>query len=165
MLVVLQAGVDGAAGKKPLGPWWGTFKGHSLAPSRPGLTWDVNYTLRVKRGTRTFSMPDARGTFTCVEQGGALGEKFSFDIPAYKTKVVLSDKKYGYVFIRKAGETSEINGQTPSGRNYSVTIRPERIVYNHPRKRKWIVWFHFAYGCDGGLFAGGRDIPSYAVRQ
>jgi hypothetical protein len=177
VLGLLQVDLDEAAGKKKkVRPWWGTFaRSGPIFEPRPGYTWDVNYTLRVSKKKRTWSIDDAVARLNCWDGSTSEGtvtptsEYFEFAIPPVSGKLfapkgarVVGDDgsgPYGVVPI-----VSDIPGQTPTGRGFMINVG--RRYLRFPVRGRWLVEWFLQWQCAGGAFIGGvRIIPTYASRQ
>jgi hypothetical protein len=161
-------------------PWWGTFARDParIFQPRPGYTWDVNYTLQVRKKTRTWSVTNAVGRFNCwdgsFEEGSVTptSDYFEVALPPISGGGLIVQKKPLYVSKSAPADPIgnaivDVSGQTPTGRGFRAKIAMGRMAYP-VFKNRWLVAWRIQYQCDGGPGIGTRDnrnIPSYARRQ
>jgi hypothetical protein len=183
LLCVLLLGPIGAVGKKKktkTGKWWGNFV--TVGPGqeiRPGLFWDVDFTLQASKGKFSWLLTDAVARFNCWDGDANDGtitptsDYFQFDIPPFAGRLLLS-KKPLFVFappdqIPYPDRPFQASGQSESGRGYQAIIAPSEIHYpagDGKFKRRWQVTWRINYQCDDGPYIGGeRNVFTYPTRQ
>lgn len=178
-LGLLQIDAGEAVAKKKRLPWWGTFARDPalIVQPRPGYTWDVNYTLQVRKKNGAWSINDAVGRLNCWDGSTSEGtvtptsEYFEFAIPPisgrlFGTKKELKKAKFvgddGGPFGVPIAEN--MTGQTPTGRGFILNVSRRDLLF--PVRGRWRVEWVINWQCAGGATVGGvRVIPTYAARQ
>ena len=143
---------------------------------RPGVAWDVTYTLNVSKGKRTWSLTDAVGRYNCWDLDEdtnlpvATLDHFEFPIPALAGKVAVQKRPLdvwvpeSFTRIPTKRLTASVSGQSESGRGFKGLIAPYGIELSGKR---WRVAWKFTFQCDGGAEIAGhvRPIPTFAARR
>ena len=173
---LLQLDAGEAVAKKKKLHWWGSFARDpaKIFEPTPGYTWDVNYTLKVRKKTRRWSIDDAVGRLNCYDGSTSEGtvtptdEYFEFAIPPIAGKVVVW-KGAKEVFDKASNGTivmiaSNFTGQTPTGRGFILNVGYRQMEF--PSQGRWRVEWFIQWQCEGGATVKGvRIIPTYAARQ
>lgn len=159
LCALLLAPVGAVGKKKKMGKWWGTFVATDSAveQARPGARWE--YTLRVNKSDRTYTLDGGTARLPCFEVDDAnpntpmdITEWYEFEIPDWSGKIKVIKRFREALVVNPPLDYEHLEGQAPSGRPWGVEVRPQEIFYNVLFKRNWGITFVAGFdNCEGAL--------------